>query len=41
MKEIPTDYKEKSKLRDKVLRFLISKGHSFEESRKALKNFQL
>lgn len=41
MKEIPSDYKEKSKLRDKVLRFLISKGHSFEESRKALKNFQL
>lgn len=41
MKEIPSDFKEKSKLRDKVLRFLISKGHSFEDCRKALKNFQL
>ena len=40
-KEIPTDYKEKSKLRDKVLRFLISKGHSYDDSRKALKEFQL
>ena len=40
-KEIPTDYQAKSKLRDKVLRFLISKGHSYDEARKALKNHQL
>lgn len=40
-KEIPSDYESKSKLRDKVLRFLISKGHSFEESKRALKNYNL
>lgn len=40
-KEIPTEYLEKSKLRDKVLRFLISKGHSFDESKKALKSHNL
>ena len=38
-KEIPSDYAEKRKLQDKVLRFLISKGHSFEESKKALTKF--
>lgn len=35
-KEIPKDFTEKNKLRDKVLRFLISKGHSYEDSKKAL-----
>lgn len=35
-KEIPSSYEARSKLRDKVLRFLISKGHSFEEAKKAL-----
>ncbi|HXH31654.1 MAG TPA: regulatory protein RecX [Bacteriovoracaceae bacterium] len=35
-KEIPTDAKEKSKLKDKVLRFLISKGHGYDEAKKAL-----
>lgn len=40
-KEIPENYEEKSKLRDKVLRFLISKGHSFDESKKALKAHNL
>lgn len=40
-KDIPTDFKEKSKLRDKVLRFLISKGHAFEEAKKALKAHNL
>jgi len=38
-KEIPEDYQSKNKLRDKVLRFLISKGHGFEESRRALNAF--
>lgn len=35
-KTIPSDPKEKYKLRDKILRYLISKGHSFEESRKTI-----
>jgi SOS response regulatory protein OraA/RecX len=35
-KEIPSDYQSRAKLRDKVMRFLISKGHSFEEAKKAL-----
>lgn len=35
-KEIPQDFASKNKLRDKVLRFLISKGHSFEDCKKAL-----
>lgn len=35
-KEIPKDPKEKFKLRDKVTRFLISKGHSFDDAKKAL-----
>lgn len=38
-KEIPEDYASKNKLRDKVLRFLISKGHSFEDSKRALNDF--
>jgi SOS response regulatory protein OraA/RecX len=38
-KEIPEDYQSKNKLRDKVLRFLISKGHSFEASKRALNDF--
>jgi regulatory protein len=35
-KEIPKDPQEKFKLRDKILRFLISKGHSYEDSKKIL-----
>lgn len=38
-KDIPADYAEKRKLQDKVLRFLISKGHGFEESKRALTKF--
>lgn len=38
-KEIPTDSKEKFKLRDKVLRFLISKGYSYEESKKSISKY--
>jgi regulatory protein len=35
-KDIPKDPKEKFKLRDKVMRFLVSKGHSFDEAKRAL-----
>jgi regulatory protein len=38
-KEIPTDSQEKFKLRDKVLRFLISKGHNYEESKKSISKY--
>jgi SOS response regulatory protein OraA/RecX len=38
-KDIPTDFKEKQKLRDKVLRFLISKGHSYEDSKRSLTSY--
>jgi SOS response regulatory protein OraA/RecX len=38
-KDIPTNPKEKIKLRDKVLRFLISKGHSYDEARKSLDRY--
>ena len=38
-KEIPVDPKEKFKLRDKVLRFLISKGHSYEESKQSVSKY--
>lgn len=40
-KDIPEDYEGKFKLRDKILRFLISKGHSFDDSKRALKKFSL
>lgn len=39
LKEIPSDSKEKYKLRDKVLRFLISKGHSYEDSKKSVSKY--
>lgn len=39
MKDIPKDPKEKFKLRDKVLRFLISKGHSYEDSKKSISQY--
>lgn len=39
MKEIPTDPKEKYKLRDKVMRFLISKGHGFEEAKNGINEY--
>jgi SOS response regulatory protein OraA/RecX len=35
-KIIPKDLGERSKLKDKVLRFLISKGHGFEEAKRAI-----
>jgi SOS response regulatory protein OraA/RecX len=35
-KEIPSDPSEKRKLQDKVLRYLISKGHDFSSSRKSI-----
>jgi regulatory protein len=38
-KDIPQNPEEKFKLRDKVLRFLISKGHSFDDAKKALKGY--
>jgi len=38
-KDIPTGRKELQKLRDKTLRFLISKGHSYEEAKKSLNKF--
>jgi SOS response regulatory protein OraA/RecX len=38
-KKIPTDWQAKAKLRDKTLRFLISKGHGFSEARKAIDKF--
>lgn len=38
-KEIPQDTSEKLKLRDKVLRYLISKGHGFEESKRSLAKY--
>lgn len=38
-KEIPTDREEKFKLQNKVLRFLISKGHDYSEAKKALSQY--
>lgn len=38
-KEIPKDYQEKMKLRDKTLRFLISKGHDFGDAKKAIQKY--
>jgi regulatory protein len=35
-KAIPQDFMEKRKLQDKVLRYLISKGHSFEAAKRSL-----
>lgn len=38
-KTIPTDRLELMKLRDKTLRFLISKGHGFDEAKKAINSY--
>ena len=38
-KEIPTDFTEKQKLKDKVLRFLISKGHDYSEAKTHLNKY--
>lgn len=38
-KEIPKDPKELFKLRDKVLRFLISKGHDFSDAKAAINQY--
>ena len=37
-KEIPTDRLEKQKLRDKVTRFLLSKGHSYSDIRPVIES---
>jgi SOS response regulatory protein OraA/RecX len=39
MKEIPADFKEKMKLKDKTLRFLISKGHSYDDAKKSVQRY--
>lgn len=38
-KEIPQEYEAKAKLKNNVLRFLISKGHSFQDANQALKDY--
>ncbi len=38
-KEIPTDPAEKQKLREKVLRFLISKGHDYSDAKNSLNKY--
>jgi regulatory protein len=38
-KKIPAEAKERYKLQDKVLRFLISKGHGYEESKREIQRF--
>lgn len=38
-KIIPQDSQEKMKLKNKVLRFLISKGHSYEEAKQAMSRY--
>lgn len=38
-KDIPQDKEAKYKLRDKTLRFLISKGHDFQDAKKALEKY--
>lgn len=38
-KDIPTNPEEKFKLRDKVLRFLISKGHDYSDAKKVISNY--
>lgn len=39
MKEIPADFQERQKLKEKVLRFLISKGHDFGDARLGIENY--
>lgn len=36
---VPLDRAERSKLRDKTLRFLISKGHDFNEAKEAIEKY--
>lgn len=38
-KEIPSDKEAKYKLRDKTLRYLISKGHDFQEAKNSLEKY--
>lgn len=38
-KVIPSDFREKMDLKNKVLRFLISKGHSYDECKRALNKY--
>jgi SOS response regulatory protein OraA/RecX len=38
-KEIPSSPLEKQKLRDKVLRFLISKGHDYSDAKKSINQY--
>ena len=38
-KVIPKEFEERLKLKNKVMRFLISKGHSYEDCKKALQYY--
>ena len=38
-KVIPQEYEERFKLKNKIIRFLLSKGHSYEECKKALQYY--
>jgi SOS response regulatory protein OraA/RecX len=38
---IPKDFVEKQKMRDKILRYLISKGHDYSDAKSALEKFHL
>jgi SOS response regulatory protein OraA/RecX len=38
-KVIPREYEERLKLKNKMIRFLISKGHAYEECKKALQYY--
>jgi regulatory protein len=38
-KEIPKDFEAKMKLQNKILRFLISKGHNFQSAKEAFNQF--
>lgn len=38
-KEIPKEFEAKAKLKNKILRFLISKGHSYQDANQALSDY--
>ncbi|HLT23478.1 MAG TPA: regulatory protein RecX [Bacteriovoracaceae bacterium] len=38
-KEIPSDFKERQKLQDKILRFLISKGHDYSDAKDEIQKY--
>jgi len=39
LKNVPDNLQEKFKLREKILRFLLSKGHSYDDAHTALKKY--